>query len=59
MYFAIYADYDVSKVKHTCLNFIKSCEDVKREDFKKITISKPSYIILGIAVVYMIIMKLL
>lgn len=59
LYFAIYADYDVSKVKHTCLNFIKSCKDVKREDFKKITISKPSYIILGIAVVYMIIMKLL
>lgn len=54
LYFAVYADYDVSKVKHTGMNFIGVKDNIERNDLKKITISKTSYIILLIFLVIIV-----
>ena len=43
--FGLYADYDVSKVRHVGLKYLESTDKLEREDFKKISISKPSIII--------------
>ena len=43
--FGIYADYDVSKVRHVGLKYLESTDKLERNDFKKINISKPSMII--------------
>lgn len=50
LYFAIYADYDVSKIKTSGIKFVEVRDDVERKDLKKITISKPSYFIIGLLV---------
>ena len=49
--FGIYADYDVSKVKHIGLKYIESTDKLEREDYRKIIISKPSIIIFIITII--------
>ena len=48
--FGIYADYDVSKIRHVGLKYIESTDKLERNDFKKINISEPSKII-GILII--------
>ncbi len=48
--FAIYADYDVSKIKHHGLTFIGKKDELEIKDLKKLTITKTSYIILIILI---------
>lgn len=56
--FAIYADYDVSKVKHIGLKYKEDAETIERNDLTKIKISKPSKIIF-IVLIIIIIMNIL
>ena len=44
--FAILSDKDVSKIKHYGLDFVEKKDTIKRTDFKKIRVSKLSYIVL-------------
>lgn len=53
--FAILSDTDVSKIKHTGLDFIEKKEKVERNDFKRIKISKLSYVVLIISIVLLVI----
>lgn len=46
LYFAIYSSKDISSVKRKCIKYVKCSDSIERKDLKKITISKPSYIIL-------------
>ncbi len=48
--FGIYADYDVSKIRHVGLKYIESTDELERKDFKKINISEPSKLI-GILII--------
>ena len=50
--FAIYADEDVSKTNHFGLDYVGCVEDVCRQDFKKINISKKSYVLLTVWFVF-------
>lgn len=50
--FAIYADSDVSKCSHFGLKYIGCVDKVVREDFKKVRISKFSYVILILILVW-------
>ena len=53
--FAIYTDEDISKKKSLGLDYI-GCEDkIERNDFKKITISKLSWIVIAIIVIGIIV----
>jgi hypothetical protein len=52
--FAILSDQDVSKVKHTGLEFIAKQSTIERKDFNKLKISKLSYIVLGICLLMVI-----
>ncbi len=56
LYFAIYSEYDVSKIKHTGISYVKSSKYIDRNNLKKITISKWSYIILIIFIIIIILM---
>lgn len=49
--FAIYADSDVTKVKHYGLEYIETTNTLDREDLKKVTISKGSYIVVLVLIV--------
>ena len=44
--FAILSDKDVSKVKHIALEYVGTKDNIERKDFKKIKVSKLSYIVL-------------
>lgn len=44
--FAIYSDYDVSKIKHYGIDYIECVDSVSRKDLKKIRISKFSIVVL-------------
>ena len=52
--FAIYADYDVSKINHFGLEFIEAKNNIERNDLKKITISKASYVVIGICILLLV-----
>ena len=52
--FAIYTNEDVSKISHYGLEFIGTKEKLEREDLTKIKVSKPSYIIMIILFILMI-----
>lgn len=52
--FAILSDIDVSKVKHIGLNFIEKKDTIERNDFKRVKISKLSYIVLIICILMII-----
>ncbi len=49
--FAILSDKDVSKVKHYGLDFVGQKDTIERTDFKKIKISKLSYVVLIISII--------
>lgn len=53
--FAIFTDIDVSCVKHIGLDFIEKKETIERNDFKKIKISKLSYVVLIITIILCIV----
>ena len=52
--FAILADTDVSKIKHIGLDFIEKKESIERKDFKRVKISKLSYIVLIVCIILVI-----
>ena len=52
--FAILSDTDVSKIKHIGLDFIEKKESIERKDFKRLKISKLSYIVLIISIILLI-----
>ena len=52
--FAILSDTDVSKIKHIGLDFIEKKEIIERKDFKRLKISKLSYIVLIISIILLI-----
>lgn len=54
--FAIYSEEDVSKINHFGLKYKGTCDSVPRDDFKKIKISKFSYLVF---LVFLIIILLL
>ena len=49
--FAIYSDKDVNKISHFGLKYLGTKEKVLRTDFKKIKVSKASYIIIIVLLV--------
>jgi len=49
--FAILSDTDVSKIKHIGLDFIEKKETIERNDFKRLKISKLSYIVLIVSII--------
>lgn len=49
--FGIYSNKDISKEKHFGLNFIETTSSLKREDYKKVVISKPSIIFIIIFII--------
>lgn len=53
--FAILSDIDVSKVKHFGLDFIEKKKEIERKDFKRIKVSKLSYIVLFITLILCIV----
>ena len=53
--FAILSDTDVSKIKHIGLDFIEKKEKVERKDFKRLKISKLSYVVLIISILLLVI----
>lgn len=53
--FAILADTDVSKIKHIGLDFIEKKEKVERKDFKRLKITKLSYVVLIISIILLVI----
>lgn len=53
--FAIYSDTDISKTKHLGIKYITTTNKINRFDYKKIKISKISYIILTIILLISII----
>ena len=53
--FAILSDTDVSKFKHFGLEYIGKQNTIKRKDFKRIKISKLSYVVLIITIILCII----
>lgn len=54
MRFAIYTDKDI-KVKTFGLDYIETCNNISRKDYKKITISKASYIVLAVLIILTIV----
>lgn len=52
--FAILSDRDVSKVKHIGLEYVSKRTNIERNDFKKIKVSKLSYIVLIICILLII-----
>ncbi len=54
MSFAILSDSDVTNFKHTGLKFIQKRDTIERNDFKKIKISKLSFIVLIICILLII-----
>lgn len=58
--FAIYSDSDASKIKHIGLHYVECVSRVKREDLKKVNISKFSYVcmffFLFLCIFYMILL---
>jgi hypothetical protein len=52
--FAILSDEDVSKVKHIGLEYVGKINNIERNDFKKIKVSKLSYIVLILCLVLII-----
>lgn len=56
--FAIYTDEDISKVKSIGIKYVECKNSIERKDFKKITISKYSYIALIILIVLIVLIIL-
>lgn len=54
--FAIYSEDDVSKISHFGLKFKGSCESVERNDFRKIKISKFSYLFFVVCFILILLM---
>jgi hypothetical protein len=52
--FAILSDHDVSNYKHFGLKYIGAKDDISRKNFKRIEISKLSWIILVISIILLI-----
>lgn len=52
--FAILSDKDVSKVKHIGLEYVGKKSSIERNDFKKIKVSKLSYIVLILCILLII-----
>ena len=57
--FAIYSKDDVSKVSHFGLKYIECCDNVLRDDLRKVRISKFSYVILVLVLIWCLIFNLL
>ena len=49
--FAIYTNEDVSKLNHFGLEYLGTTDKLQREDFTKIKVSKPSYVIIVLLLV--------
>ena len=54
--FAIYSDEDVSKYNHFGLKYKGNYDSVERNNFKKINISKFSYVFLGICLILILLL---
>ena len=54
--FALISNYDVNKVNHFGLEYKGSFDDVKRSNYKKITISKMSYIVMALLLILFILL---
>lgn len=54
--FAIYSDSDVSKINHFGLKYKGTCDSVSRNDYKKIKISKFSYLFFFVCFVLILIL---
>ena len=52
--FAILSDKDVSKIRHVGLEFVEKKDVIERNDFKKINVSKLSYIVLLICLILIV-----
>lgn len=57
--FAIYSDKDISKVKSIGIKYVECKDSIERKKFKKLTISKYSYIILLIFMVLIVLETIL
>ena len=57
--FAIYSDKDLSKTRSFGLEYIKSSNEIKREDLTKLKVSKASYIVMIACIVLYILAKIL
>lgn len=55
--FALYSENDLSKEKSFGIKYIETKDKLKREDYKKIKISKPSIIMLIVLVIFSLIIK--
>lgn len=53
--FAILSDTDISKVKHFGLDYVGKKDKIERKDFKRIKISKLSYVVLIITIILCIV----
>ncbi len=57
--FAIYSDKDISSIKSIGIDYVECKDSIERKDFKKITISKYSYIALIIFIVLIVLEAIL
>ena len=55
--FALYTDKEINKMKHFGLKYIGCVDEIKRNDYKKIKISKASYIIIILFLISMVVIS--